>query len=63
VVLDPCVGSTAQAWEAVQSGSNYTFHPANNTALCLDVAGAGTTSGTLVQVYTCNGTAAQSWAL
>jgi hypothetical protein len=47
----------------VQSGSNYTFHPANNTALCLDVAGAGTASGTLVQVYTCNGTAAQSWAL
>jgi aryl-phospho-beta-D-glucosidase BglC (GH1 family) len=62
-VLDPCVGSTAQAWEAVQSGSNYTFHPASNTALCLDVAAAGTASGTLVQVYTCNATAAQSWAL
>ena len=62
-VLDPCAGTSAQAWEAVASGSNYTFHPANNTALCLDVVSAGTASGTLVDVYTCNGTAAQSWAL
>jgi hypothetical protein len=63
VVLDPCAGSSGQAWAAVKSGSNYTFHPANNTALCLDVAGAGTASGTLVQAYTCNATSAQSWAL
>jgi hypothetical protein len=63
VVLDPCAGSTGQAWEAVASGSNWVFHPANNTALCLDVAGAGTASGTAVQVYTCNSTTAQSWAL
>jgi hypothetical protein len=63
VVLDPCAGSTGQAWEAVQSGSDYIFHPANNTALCLDVKGASSTSGTGVDVYSCNGTNAQNWAL
>ncbi|MEJ2855125.1 MULTISPECIES: ricin-type beta-trefoil lectin domain protein [unclassified Saccharothrix] len=29
---------------------------------CVDVAGAATANGTAVQLYTCNGTAAQSWA-
>ncbi|MEU8244282.1 ThuA domain-containing protein [Actinoplanes missouriensis] len=29
---------------------------------CLDVAGAATADGTKVQLYTCNGTAAQNWA-
>ncbi|MGA3082171.1 MAG: ricin-type beta-trefoil lectin domain protein [Terracidiphilus sp.] len=61
-VLDPCAGTSAQAWEAVASGSNWVFHPASNTALCLDVEQASSTSGTGVQVYTCNSTTAQSWA-
>jgi beta-glucanase (GH16 family) len=30
---------------------------------CVDVAGANTANGTPVQLYTCNGTAAQNWAL
>jgi type 1 glutamine amidotransferase len=30
---------------------------------CLDVAGAGTTDGTKVQLYTCNGTNAQKWTV
>ncbi|MDT8915974.1 ricin-type beta-trefoil lectin domain protein [Amycolatopsis sp. PS_44_ISF1] len=30
---------------------------------CLDAANAGTAAGTTVQLYTCNGTGAQSWAL
>jgi hypothetical protein len=29
--------------------------------LCMDVRGANSADGTPVQVYTCNGTAAQSW--
>jgi hypothetical protein len=62
-VLDPCSGTSAQAWEAVASGSYYIFHPASNTALCLDVEDASSTSGTGVQVYTCNSTNAQSWTL
>jgi hypothetical protein len=28
---------------------------------CLDVAGGGTGDGTLIQLYDCNGTAAQQW--
>jgi hypothetical protein len=31
--------------------------------LCLDVRGAGNADGTAVQVYTCNGTNAQTWTL
>ncbi|MEV0003107.1 lectin [Micromonospora sp. NPDC050980] len=30
---------------------------------CLDVRGAGTADGTQVQLYTCNGTSAQSWTV
>ncbi|MEV6597296.1 ThuA domain-containing protein [Actinoplanes sp. NPDC051346] len=30
---------------------------------CLDVAGSGTADGTKVQLYTCNGTGAQSWTV
>jgi beta-glucanase (GH16 family) len=30
---------------------------------CVDVAAAGTANGTPVQLYTCNGTAAQNWTL
>ncbi|MFJ3235821.1 RICIN domain-containing protein [Streptomyces sp. NPDC086787] len=30
---------------------------------CLDVQGAGTANGTPVQIYTCNGSAAQQWQL
>ncbi|MCZ7438661.1 glycosyl hydrolase family 18 protein [Micromonospora sp. WMMC241] len=30
---------------------------------CVDVAAAGTTNGTAVQLYGCNGTAAQSWTV
>jgi hypothetical protein len=28
---------------------------------CMDVTNAGTTSGTLVQLHTCNGTGVQQW--
>src|ERR1700733_1544623 len=30
---------------------------------CIDVAGAGTANGTAVQLYDCNGSAAQQWTL
>ncbi len=63
VNLQPCNGSSGQAWQASASGSGYVLHPANNTALCMDVQGSGTSSGTQVQAWTCNGTNAQLWAL
>jgi beta-glucanase (GH16 family) len=61
VVLDPCAGLSGQAWEAVVSGSSFTFSPANNTALCLTAS--GTASGSAVVVDSCNGSSSQQWAL
>ncbi len=63
VVLEPCNGSSAQAWNAVPSSVGYTFNPANNPSLCLDVRGDGTTPGTLVQAYTCNGGNNEQWVV
>ena len=63
VVLDPCNGSAAQAWNAVPSGSFYTFNPANNPSLCLDVRADGTSPGTLVQAWTCNSGNNEQWAV
>ncbi|EAU82201.2 G-X-X-X-Q-X-W domain-containing protein [Coprinopsis cinerea okayama7 len=39
------------------------IHPGFNTAKCLDVRGAVFSNGTPVQIYDCNGTAAQNWIL
>jgi hypothetical protein len=33
------------------------------SGLCLDDNGAGTTNGTHVQIYTCNGSSAQQWTI
>lgn len=63
VQLDPCNGSSAQAWQAVVAGNGYVLHPANNTSLCLDVQGDGTAAGTLVQAWTCNGGNNEEWVL
>jgi GH25 family lysozyme M1 (1,4-beta-N-acetylmuramidase) len=53
-----CVaGSTAQIWNSKIDGT-VRIH-----AKCLNVRGGGTTSGTLVNLYTCNGSAAQQWRL
>lgn len=38
------------------------YRPNYNGGLCIDANGAGNVNGTVVQVYTCNGTAAQDWA-
>jgi hypothetical protein len=59
-VLDPCAGTTAQAWEAVVSGSFFVLHPASNTALCLTAS--GTASASVVDVDTCSGATSQEWA-
>ncbi|MEV5703673.1 RICIN domain-containing protein [Actinoallomurus sp. NPDC052274] len=56
-------GWTSQEWQPVQeSGGNY--HLVNRySGKCLDVPGASTADGVQLQQYTCNGTAAQSFAL
>ncbi len=63
VNLQPCNGSPAQAWTPVASGPGYSFHPANNSSLCLDVRYNSTTAGALVQAWTCNGGNNERWVL
>ncbi|HEX4704991.1 MAG TPA: RICIN domain-containing protein [Pseudonocardiaceae bacterium] len=56
-------GGTNQQWQPVAgSGGTYTF-VARNSGLCLDVPNASTANGVQFQVFTCNGTAAQSFHL
>jgi hypothetical protein len=63
----------AQKWNFVDAGSTvtvdgtsyelYTIQNATNTGYVLDVSGGSAASGTNVQIYTDNSTAAQKWAL
>jgi glucosylceramidase len=51
-------------WTGSQSGGGGGGGTGQITGLagkCVDVAGASTANGTAVQLYTCNGTAAQQW--
>lgn len=54
-----CNGSEAQQFNVITSGS--TIHLAGAPGLCLDVSGGGTSDGTPVQLWECNGTGAQVW--
>lgn len=63
VVLQPCNGSSAQAWNAVSTGSTYEFTPANNPSNCLDVRSNGAAAGTAVQVWSCNSGPNEQWAV
>jgi hypothetical protein len=54
-VLQACVGSTAEQWTMEANG---TFQ---NSGLCLDTAGGGTSAGTLTVLNTCNGSPSQIW--
>jgi hypothetical protein len=56
-------GGSNQQWQAVAgAGGSYTF-VARNSGLCLDTPGASTANGVQLQVYTCNGTSAQTFRL
>jgi glucosylceramidase len=49
-------------WSGTQSGGGTGTGPITGLAgKCIDVAGANPANGTAVQLYTCNGTAAQQW--
>ena len=55
VQLGSCSGAANQRW---------TFEPDGTIralGYCLDASASGTTDGTLVQVWACNGTHAQEW--
>ncbi|MEW2248677.1 lectin [Streptomyces sp. NPDC006975] len=56
--------SATFTWSGAQSGgADRTGAFVGLAGKCLDVAGGSTTNGTAVQLYDCNGTAAQSWTV
>jgi hypothetical protein len=59
VRIQPCSGASTQQWQPGTYGK--LTNPASK--LCLDVPRASTTAGTLLQMWTCNNTVAQSWTL
>lgn len=64
VNLQPCNGSSGQAWNAVYANGTYALRPATNGNLCLAARDGGTGDGTEAIVTTCNsGSASQRWAI
>lgn len=63
----PAATSATFTWSGTQStGGGGTGHTGQITGFggkCVDVAGANTTNGTQIQLFTCNGTTAQSWTV
>ncbi|MEV6944358.1 lectin [Streptomyces sp. NPDC051172] len=72
--LDFTLSSSANtAWAATGPPPSYDGTPGTGvaqpsgpitetaTGKCVDDAGSGTSNGTAIQIYTCNGTAAQTW--
>jgi hypothetical protein len=56
-------GGTNQQWQPVLLGNGYYKMVGRGSGRCLDVPGASTTNGVQLQIYDCNGTAAQAWKL
>jgi hypothetical protein len=56
-------GASNEEWEAVSLGSGYYKFVGQGSGLCLDTPGASTANGVQLQIYTCNGTAAQAFKL
>jgi len=56
-------GASNEEWEAVSLGNGYYKFVGQGSGLCLDVPGASTANGVQLQIYTCNGTAAQAFKL
>ncbi len=63
----PAATSATFTWAGTQgTGGGGTSHTGAITGYggkCVDVASASTANGTQIQLYTCNGTAAQSWTV
>ena len=56
-------GTAAQKWKLTKDKDGYFTIASTVNGKCLDVKGAGKTSGTTVQVYKPNGSDAQKWKL
>ncbi|WP_158823402.1 RICIN domain-containing protein [Granulicella sp. S156] len=56
-------GNSNEEWEAVSLGNGYYKFVGQGSGLCLDTPSASTANGVQLQIYTCNGTAAQAFKL
>lgn len=61
IVSWECTGTDNQLWSAVPNTDNTMALRVHGK--CLDVTSSGTANGTLVQLYTCNNSAAQKWVV
>jgi len=59
VIIWSCNGQTNQQWNVNANGTV----TGAQSGLCLDVSGASTANGALVQLWTCNGQSNQQWTL
>ncbi|WP_433055326.1 ricin-type beta-trefoil lectin domain protein [Dactylosporangium sp. CS-033363] len=60
IVIDNCDTQTNQVWKIKGDPAKGATLVADN-GYCLDVPNAGKDNGTILQVYSCNGTVAQVW--
>ncbi|WP_158823403.1 RICIN domain-containing protein [Granulicella sp. S156] len=56
-------GNSNEEWEAVSLGNGYYKFVGQGSGLCLDTPSASTANGVQLDIYTCNGTAAQAFKL
>ena len=54
----------SESWNNLPAdGSTHAFHNMQNTSLCLDDTGWGTTNNTSAELWDCNGLAVQNWTV
>jgi hypothetical protein len=63
MTLWTCEGQVGSRFNITQVGSNYTFNSIDNTGMCLDVYGAHSSDGTVMDLYTCIGHSNQQFRL
>jgi hypothetical protein len=56
-------GNANEEWDPVSLGNGYYKFVGQGSGLCLDIPSASTANGVQLQIYTCNGTAAQAFQL
>jgi hypothetical protein len=59
VIIWSCNGQPNQQWNVNGNGTITGVH----SGLCLDVSGASTANGALVQLWTCHGGSNQQWSV
>ncbi|WP_433213557.1 RICIN domain-containing protein [Dactylosporangium sp. CS-047395] len=61
IVIDNCDSQNNQVWKIKGDPTKGATLVSADNGYCLDVPNAGKDNGTILQVYSCNGTVAQTW--